>query len=209
MGKRSGLFFAILLIASMAQVKMRGAAAQSTSSDTFACPSGVIPPSMEVALVRRRIFASRLVSRLTPSGAYGGEGVSSRPLASNIRVFKPRASIAGFPNSPISAAGHVPPPTRSAARGSAAGAPARSPSDGIPADGSPSLGRLLPVYGDSLFPSSTSTFAPIRKANVTPDYVLGPGNKLVIRIRGQVNFNAQVTVDRSGAMYLPRSAKFT
>ena len=68
-----------------------------------------------------------------------------------------------------------------------------------------SLGRLLPVYGDSLFRRQVpSTFAPIRNANVTPDYVLGPGDQLIIRIWGQVDFNAQLTVDRSGAVYLPQ-----
>jgi hypothetical protein len=43
MGKRSGLFFAILLIAGAVQVKLPIAAAQSSAgSDTFDCPSGVI-----------------------------------------------------------------------------------------------------------------------------------------------------------------------
>ena len=42
MGKRSGLFFAILLIASVAQVELPVAAAQSAGSDTFDCPSGVV-----------------------------------------------------------------------------------------------------------------------------------------------------------------------
>src|ERR1700688_4917854 len=43
MGKRSGLFFAILLIEGVAQIKLPDAAVQPTSgSDTFDCPSGVI-----------------------------------------------------------------------------------------------------------------------------------------------------------------------
>src|ERR1700733_14198808 len=43
MGKRSGLLFAILLIAGVVQVKLPIAAAQSSAgSDTFDCPSGVI-----------------------------------------------------------------------------------------------------------------------------------------------------------------------
>jgi protein involved in polysaccharide export with SLBB domain len=68
-----------------------------------------------------------------------------------------------------------------------------------------SLGRLLPVYGDSLFRQQVpTTFAPIRNANVTSNYVLGPGDQLIIRIWGQVDFNAQLTVDRSGAVYLPQ-----
>ena len=67
-----------------------------------------------------------------------------------------------------------------------------------------SLGTLLPVYGDSLFRQVPSTFAPLREVNVTPDYVLGPGDQLLVRIWGQVNFNAQLTVDRAGSIYLPQ-----
>src|ERR1700733_15925188 len=42
MGKRSGLFFAILLVASVVQVELPVAIAQTSGSDTFDCPSGVI-----------------------------------------------------------------------------------------------------------------------------------------------------------------------
>lgn len=67
-----------------------------------------------------------------------------------------------------------------------------------------STGHLVPVYGDTLFLSVPTTFAPLDQTPVPPDYVLGPGDQLVIRIWGQVNFNAQVTIDRSGAIYLPQ-----
>jgi protein involved in polysaccharide export with SLBB domain len=39
---------------------------------------------------------------------------------------------------------------------------------------------------------------------VPSDYVLGPGDELRIRIWGQVNFQANVRVDRSGDIYLPQ-----
>jgi hypothetical protein len=42
MGKRSGVFFAILAIAGFVQVSTPVAIAQSAGSDTFDCPSGVI-----------------------------------------------------------------------------------------------------------------------------------------------------------------------
>jgi protein involved in polysaccharide export with SLBB domain len=69
---------------------------------------------------------------------------------------------------------------------------------------SASMGALLLIYGDSLFQMVPSTFAPMTQIPVTPDYVVGPGDSLVIRIWGQVNFNSEVTVDRSGAVYLPQ-----
>jgi protein involved in polysaccharide export with SLBB domain len=41
-------------------------------------------------------------------------------------------------------------------------------------------------------------------APVPPDYVIGPGDELRIRVWGQVNFSADVRVDRSGEVYLPQ-----
>lgn len=65
-------------------------------------------------------------------------------------------------------------------------------------------GQILPVYGADLFRRVPSTFAPLQMAPVPPDYVLGPGDELRIRIWGQVNTQANVRVDRSGDIYLPQ-----
>lgn len=65
-------------------------------------------------------------------------------------------------------------------------------------------GQVLPVFGASLFQNAPSTFAPVDEAPVPPDYVIGPGDELRIRIWGQVNFNANVRVDRAGEIYLPQ-----
>jgi protein involved in polysaccharide export with SLBB domain len=65
-------------------------------------------------------------------------------------------------------------------------------------------GQILPIYGADLFRRVPSTFAPIDLAPVPPDYVIGPGDELRIRIWGQVNLPADVRVDRSGEIYLPQ-----
>jgi protein involved in polysaccharide export with SLBB domain len=65
-------------------------------------------------------------------------------------------------------------------------------------------GQVLPIFGANLFQFVPSTFAPVDNAPVPPDYVLGPEDELRIRIWGQVNFNADVQVDRSGNIYLPQ-----
>jgi protein involved in polysaccharide export with SLBB domain len=65
-------------------------------------------------------------------------------------------------------------------------------------------GQILPIFGASLFQNAPSTFAPVNEAPVPPDYVIGPGDELRIRIWGQVNFNANVRVDRAGEIYLPQ-----
>ncbi|MGC2635984.1 MAG: SLBB domain-containing protein [Acidobacteriaceae bacterium] len=65
-------------------------------------------------------------------------------------------------------------------------------------------GQVLPVYGASLFRQVPSTFAPLDMVPVPPDYTIGPGDELRVRIWGQVNQRADLTVDRSGDIYLPQ-----
>ena len=65
-------------------------------------------------------------------------------------------------------------------------------------------GQVLPIYGESLFRQVPTTFAPLDMVPVPSDYVIGPGDELRIRVWGQVNFRADVRVDRSGEIYLPQ-----
>ena len=65
--------------------------------------------------------------------------------------------------------------------------------------------QILPIFGANLFRSVPSTFAPLDMTPVPPDYVIGPGDELRIRIWGQVNFQANVQVDRAGEVYIPVS----
>ena len=65
-------------------------------------------------------------------------------------------------------------------------------------------GQVLPLYGANLFRSVPSTFAPLNLTPVPSNYVIGPGDELRIRAWGQVNFQANVRVDRSGEIYVPQ-----
>jgi protein involved in polysaccharide export with SLBB domain len=64
--------------------------------------------------------------------------------------------------------------------------------------------QVLPIFGRDLFRGVPSTFAPVDQIPVTPDYVVGPGDEVRIRVWGQVNLSADLTVDRSGDVYLPQ-----
>ena len=211
MGKRSGLFFAILLVASFAQVELPVAAAQSSSSDNFDCPSGVISS----------VDGSCVSDEQTPSttqglglsgqpgssvgGAYGAGGVTPGQLSSQYPGLQSQGLNARVP-SLTDQGGLSNAQSQLEAFEQARLLGMRAPS--APTDFQlmvrGSLGALLPVYGDSLFRQVPSTYAPLREVNVTPDYVLGPGDQLVLRIWGQVNLNAQLTVDRAGSIYLPQ-----
>src|SRR5665213_3304149 len=65
-------------------------------------------------------------------------------------------------------------------------------------------GATLPIFGADMFFDRSALFAPIDRTPVTSDYVVGPGDQLLIRVWGQVNFNAHSTVDRSGNIYVPQ-----
>jgi protein involved in polysaccharide export with SLBB domain len=67
-----------------------------------------------------------------------------------------------------------------------------------------SLGKALPIYGAKLFRNPPSTFAPLNLVPVTPDYVIGPGDELLVQVWGQITLNGRFTVDRSGAIYIPQ-----
>jgi polysaccharide export outer membrane protein len=65
-------------------------------------------------------------------------------------------------------------------------------------------GNRLPVYGRKLFDEVPTTFAPIDRIPVPADYVIGPGDELLIRAWGKIDLDSRVTVDRNGQVYLPR-----
>lgn len=67
-----------------------------------------------------------------------------------------------------------------------------------------SLGKLLPIFGQNLFRNVPSTFAPLDRVPVTPDYLIGPGDELVVRSWGQIDINYHAVVDPTGFIYLPR-----
>ena len=67
-----------------------------------------------------------------------------------------------------------------------------------------SLGRELPMFGFNLFQNVPSTFAPLDRVPVTADYVIGPGDEILITGWGQVDIDYRATVERNGSISIPR-----
>jgi len=67
-----------------------------------------------------------------------------------------------------------------------------------------SLGRKLPIHGYSLFDRVPTTFAPVDRIPVTDDYLIGPGDEVLIRAWGQIDLDARLVVDRGGEIFLPK-----
>jgi polysaccharide biosynthesis/export protein len=66
-------------------------------------------------------------------------------------------------------------------------------------------GQMLPIFGASLFERVPSTFAPVERMPMAPNYVLGPGDEVQVRVWGQINFTQRLVVDRNGSVYLPEA----
>ncbi len=64
-------------------------------------------------------------------------------------------------------------------------------------------GKMLPIFGSSLFVDVPTTFAPLDRGPVPPDYVLGPGDELQVRAWGGVALNVRAPIDRNGNLFLP------
>ncbi len=67
-----------------------------------------------------------------------------------------------------------------------------------------SVERKLPIYGSSLFERVPTTFAPVDRIPVTDDYLIGPGDEVLIRAWGQIDLNGRLVVDRGGEIFLPK-----
>jgi protein involved in polysaccharide export with SLBB domain len=70
-------------------------------------------------------------------------------------------------------------------------------------------GRPLQVFGRQLFDEVPTTFAPLQNVPVPADYVLGPGDQLLIRAWGKIDLDSRVTVDRNGQIDLPKVGTLT
>ncbi len=62
----------------------------------------------------------------------------------------------------------------------------------------------LRQFGYMVFSSPVSTFAPVDDVPVGPDYVLGPGDSMVINVSGAMDSALIRIVDRNGRVFLPR-----
>lgn len=90
-----------------------------------------------------------------------------------------------------------PPASRPAMRTAPAVGPFQTYVNGV-------TGQSLPIFGKDLFSDVPSTYAPLDGTQVNQDYVIGTGDELQVRGWGMVDIDVSATVDRSGAIFIPR-----
>lgn len=59
-------------------------------------------------------------------------------------------------------------------------------------------------FGYELFRQPPSTFAPVERVPVSPDYVIGPGDEIRITVWGKIDGQWSVIVDRDGNISIPK-----
>lgn len=64
--------------------------------------------------------------------------------------------------------------------------------------------RELKQFGYDFFENGAGGFTPDTHAPVGPDYVVGPGDTIIVSIWGNIDGSYEVTVDRSGDIVLPK-----
>lgn len=68
-----------------------------------------------------------------------------------------------------------------------------------------SSGRSLPIFGANLFDdASAAGFTPLAGVPVPANYVIGPGDEVLVRSTGVLDFELRLTVDRNGQIVLPK-----
>ena len=164
---------------------LAGAAAQSTDGGTFVTPGGASPPARPAA------------------GSAGPAATEPRA----IRNGAPPAAVARPDDRPRGGAGGSAP---GVGTGEATPGPAPQP---VPSEFQRyvegSTGRLLPVFGARFFAEAGNTFAPVDNVPVGADYVVAPGDELVIRAWGSIDVDFRTTVDRNGLVNLPKVGSIT
>jgi protein involved in polysaccharide export with SLBB domain len=70
-------------------------------------------------------------------------------------------------------------------------------------------GRMLPVFGQRFFSEAQDTgFGALDNVPVPADYVVGPGDEVMVRAWGSIDVDYRTTVDRNGLLNLPKIGSF-
>ena len=151
-----------------------------------AAPAPAIPaPQTQTPTITNAPAPAVPPSAPTPAGAVSRPSATEAPAA---------------PAKPAAEAGAEPKPAATAA----AAPPEAVESNEFQDFVAQSTGRRMPLFGYDLFRGAPTTFAPVENIPVTPDYVIGPGDELLIRAWGQIDVDYRALVDRNGMVNIPR-----
>ncbi len=70
-------------------------------------------------------------------------------------------------------------------------------------------GRMLPMFGEKFFERAGDLPDPVDNVPVAGEYIIGPGDELVIRAWGSIDVDYRAKVDRNGQISLPKVGSFS
>jgi polysaccharide biosynthesis/export protein len=160
-------------------------------------------------------FGPALAQDGQPTGSFNAPG--AWPPASRSSSV---GAAAGSPGAP--AAAMRPPSNGPLTTGSPAAQPSTNPLpasfDRLPRAPAPptefqrfveaATGRMLPIFGSAFFTESEPRLLG-DNVPVAGDYVVGPGDELMVRAWGSIDADLRAVVDRNGQISLPRIGTFT
>jgi polysaccharide biosynthesis/export protein len=138
---------------------------------------------------------------------YGTSGTASRPSAMPGQILSTPGAQSEGP--------HLRTPTTPSMRRDETTEPGTRRLDLTPAKPSEfqkfvetATGRRLQVFGSSFFMEAALSQGPMDSVPVSADYVIGPGDELIIRAWGAIDVDYRAQVDRNGQIHLPKVGSF-
>ena len=128
---------------------------------------------------------------------------TSQAPPNSLNEYPVRAGTNLNPRATPDATGVAPPPGTTPARSTRVIGPITTRSE-FEMFAEDAAGRTLSVYGRQLFDEAPNTFAPMDHVPVPVNYVIGPGDELLIRVWGKIDLDTRVTVDRNGQIFIPK-----
>lgn len=156
-------------------------------------------------------FAQQVAPTGSSMGAYGaGQGVAASPGSISVdNISVPQGAVSGTLPAGISRLNTATPGDQSKtgpadlAASSGATVPQSSAFQKFIAA---STGQDLPRFGDEALASGS--FTPSSNVPVPGDYLIGPGDEILLRVWGGIDVNYKATVDRDGQLAVPKVGTF-
>lgn len=160
------------------------------------------------------VLASAQIAPVTAgAGGSASAGVLAAPASIDASVSAPSGSGPSIapPATTLPSLNRAPARNRSPEAGGAQSAPPSNIGNiGGPATQSTeyqrfvleNTGHRLPLYGYNLF--SGTAFPSLQNVPVPADYVIGPGDEIVLKLWGAVDADLRLLVDRNGQVTIPR-----
>lgn len=179
--------------------------------------AAALPASAQMSAAQAQALAGS--ASQTPNGNGNDQGNFAAPAANGLGANGPNAAGLNNPNLPKGAPGQ-PSGLARQINANEQGGLNQQGFNNVPRQPLPPLkptefqnfvleatGQRLPLYGYNLF--ENPSFTPLQNVPVSADYVVGPGDEVLLRVWGAIDTDLRLLVDRNGQVSIPKVGTFT